>query len=388
MFKNKIRIRTAIWIILFGALAVGTALRPDRFADAVSYIWGVFDRIIAGFCIAFILNLIMVPVEKLVRRILVRPKSRHGLHALCRTVSIVLTLMITLGALSLVVVSAKNCIASIAKTLETEFSDTLARVPDFLKNFAGHLGIGQADIENLAEFLNSLSGKLVEYLEGSIRFSLPFVFNLTTGIVGAVIDVLLVTAVSIYVLSTKEKLHTACERLTEAYLKSRPRQIFDDLRKLMFDKFSEFFRGQILEALILGILCFVGMLIFRFPHAGDISVLVGVSAIVPVAGPWIGSITSILLELASDPLTGLLYAIFILILQQVEDNVIYPRIVGTSMGVPGLLVLCAVIIGGEISGMLGIILAVPLSAVLYELIRRNVNRRLTKSEDQQNADTD
>ncbi|MBR5751633.1 MAG: AI-2E family transporter, partial [Clostridia bacterium] len=161
-----------------------------------------------------------------------------------------------------------------------------------------------------------------------------------------------------------------------------PRDFIIEIRELVYDKFSDFFKGQVTEALILGILCYLGMLIFRFPNRGSISVLVGASALVPVIGPWVGSITSILLSLIVSPLNGLLFAIFILVLQQIEDNVIYPRVVGHSMSVPGILVLAAVIIGAEVYGMIGIVVAVPLSAVAFELVKKHMSARLRKRRDE------
>ena len=164
-----------------------------------------------------------------------------------------------------------------------------------------------------------------------------------------------------------------------AYLPEKAQEIEHELSELMYDKFSDFFKGQLIEALILGAACFVGMLIFRFPNAATISVLVGTSAIIPIIGPWVGTITGILLNLMISPINGLFFAIFIIILQQVEDNVVYPRIVGRQMNVPGILVLACVIVGAEVYGMMGIIAAVPLGAVLYELLKRHMSRRLSAS---------
>ena len=388
MFKQKSKFRAALWLIVFAALAVCIAIRPERFSNAFSYVWGVFDRIIAGFFVAFILNLILVPVEKLLTRLFGRHAGKKGISGLKRSLGIVITLALALALVSLVAISIEHCAKGVAEMLANAFSGTLSDLPDVPRGIVEKMGITPEKLQKLYGFLSSLGDQLLGILEDGVRLPLTFVYNLTTGILSGVIDVILVLAVSIYVLATKEKLGAAAHRLVDAYLKPRPHRIVNDLQDLMFDKFSDFFRGQLLEALILGVLCFLGMLIFRFPNAGDVSILVGICAIVPVAGPWVGSIVSILIELIADPVKGLLFAVFILVLQQVEDNVIYPRIVGNSMGVPGLLVLCAVIVGGEIYGMLGIILAVPLSAVLYELISRDVKNRLQKAEEESHADAD
>ena len=142
--------------------------------------------------------------------------------------------------------------------------------------------------------------------------------------------------------------------------------------------------GQATEAIILGVLCFIGMNIFRFAYAPLISVIVAVSALIPIAGAYIGAGIAFLLLVMIDPMQAVWFVVFLVILQQLEGNIIYPRVVGTSIGLPGLWVLAAVTVGGGLFGFIGMLLGVPVTAVLYALLREDVARRMpceTKAEE-------
>lgn len=159
------------------------------------------------------------------------------------------------------------------------------------------------------------------------------------------------------------------------------------MARLSNEAFSNFIAGQCIEALILGILCFLGMLIFRFPYAGVVSVLVAITSLIPIFGAWIGGGISALLILTVEPLQALLFIIYILVLQQLEGNLIYPKVVGKKVGLPGLLVLIAVIIGSKVGGILGLLVSVPLSSVIYVIFKEAIDSRLPKAKKNESAET-
>ncbi len=381
MFKDKDKspmMRRAMILIAFAALAFSVALKPERLGSAFTYVWGVFKCITAGLCLAFVLNLIMNPIETRVTRLFKkRPRPK-----LVRAVSLVITFVIALGFVALMISSILPSIRNIVETIAQLLPGSLEDLPQKLEDALRSLGLSEKRVMDVNQALRRTAESVVAYIDSSLSAIPGFAFDITTGVFGGIIDVILVIALSIYVLAGKEKLSAFFTDLINAYLPARPRDFIIEIRELVYDKFSDFFKGQVTEALILGILCYLGMLIFRFPNRGSISVLVGASALVPVIGPWVGSITSILLSLIVSPLNGLLFAIFILVLQQIEDNVIYPRVVGHSMSVPGILVLAAVIIGAEVYGMIGIVVAVPLSAVGFELVKKHMSARLRKRRDE------
>ena len=144
----------------------------------------------------------------------------------------------------------------------------------------------------------------------------------------------------------------------------------------MLFRSSNFIGGQCIEAVILGSLCFLGMLLLRLPYAATISVFVGVTALIPIVGAFIGIILGAVLILSVSPIKSLIFICFLLILQQIESNVIYPKVVGNSVGLPGMWVLVAVIVGGGLGGMLGLLLGLPCVSVLYSILRNDVYERL------------
>ena len=191
-------------------------------------------------------------------------------------------------------------------------------------------------------------------------------------------DLLLSLIIAIYVLLQKEQIGRAANRLMEAYFPKKLREQVLSVARLSYSAFSNFVRGQLIEAVILGALCYLGLLILRIPNAPVVGLLVGVTALVPIFGAWIGGGLSAFLILLVDPGKVILFVVFLLILQQVEGNLIYPRVVGSALGLPGLLVLCAVLVGGNIGGVVGMLMGVPVVAVVYELLRRGVAHRIGK----------
>ena len=189
------------------------------------------------------------------------------------------------------------------------------------------------------------------------------------------ITAVLALVFSIYMLSGGPKLTAQCRRLVTAYLPDRVSAPLLRVLRLTADTFTKYVSGQLIEACILGGLCFLGMCLFRFDYAPLISVVIGVSALIPVAGAYIGGAVAVLLLVMISPLEAFLFLVFLVVLQQLEGNLIYPRVVGTSMGLPGIWVLAAVTVGSSMLGFVGLIASVPVTAVLYTLLRGDLHRR-------------
>ena len=185
---------------------------------------------------------------------------------------------------------------------------------------------------------------------------------------------------SVYILAGRETLGRQLKTLKNHYLKSEWFTGISHVLSVANDCFHRYIVGQCTEAVILGALCTAGMLLFRFPYAAVVGVTVGFTALIPVAGAYIGGAVGFLLILTSSPLKAILFVVYLVILQQLEGNIIYPKVVGTSLGLPGIWVLAAVIIGGGISGIGGMLAGVPLSACLYRLIREDVHRKDAQQE--------
>ena len=205
--------------------------------------------------------------------------------------------------------------------------------------------------------------------------------NTFTGLVGAfggIVNFMISLIFAVYVLLSKETLARQIQKLFQAFLPERVRNALFHISSTSHRIFCAFVTGQCVEAVILGSLCTIGMLIFRFPYAAMIGVLVGVTALIPVVGAFIGAGVGAFLILMNDPFQALMFIVFIVVLQQIEGNVIYPKVVGSSVGLPAMWVLAAVTVGGGIGGIAGMLFAVPTVSVLYTLLREATQKRLDK----------
>ena len=180
---------------------------------------------------------------------------------------------------------------------------------------------------------------------------------------------------SIYLLLSKDRLCAQAKEIMEHYVKKSWNEKIQYVLTILNRNFHRFIVGQCTEAVILGVLCAVGMVIFRFPYAIMIGVLVGFTALIPVVGAYVGAAAGIFMMLTISPMKALMFVIFIVVLQQLEGNLIYPRVVGNSLGLPALWVLVAVTVGGGIGGVIGMLVAVPIVSSIYQLIQNDVRKR-------------
>ena len=207
-------------------------------------------------------------------------------------------------------------------------------------------------------------------ISGAVGTMTSMVASLFSGMVTCLVGFIF----SVYLLSGKEKLQSQGLRLMRSYLRPEWNRKILYVLRVLNDSFHHYIVGQCVEAVILGSLCAGGMLILRMPYAVMIGTLVGFTALIPVAGAYIGAGVGAFMILTVSPLKAVLFLVFIVVLQQVEGNVIYPRVVGSSVGLPGIWVLAAVTIGGGLSGVLGMLLGVPIAASLYRMLREDVGR--------------
>ena len=181
---------------------------------------------------------------------------------------------------------------------------------------------------------------------------------------------------ALYILLGKEKLKAQCTAVCRAFLPERFAKGLLYVARLSSDTFASFVTGQCIEACILGTLCWLGMTLFRFPYAPMIGALVGFCALIPIVGAVIGTVVGAFMIMMVDPVQAILFVIFLLTLQQIEGNLIYPRVVGTSLGLPGIWVLAAVTVGSSLLGFIGLVISVPLTAVVYTLLKYDLRQRL------------
>ena len=331
----------------------------------VGTLLGAAVPLVIGCIIAYILNILMSAYE----RAWPGKKVSKAKRPIC-LVGAILTLCAIVGLV----------IWLVAPQLGSCFQLIFAELPGFLENITDRIrdwGILPEDIVTTLENVDwqSLIAQFAELLTSGLGDVVNVVVSAVSSLFSVLVTALLSLIFSIYVLSSKEKLKNQLHTLMDTYLPKRWLQKIEYVAHIFDDCFHRYIVGQCLEAVILGVLCIIGMLILRMPYATMIGTLVGFTALIPIAGAWIGTGIGAFMILTVSPIKALIFLVFILILQQLENNLIYPKVVGSSMGLPGIWVLAAVTVGGGVMGVAGMLLCVPLTASFYRLIREDVQRK-------------
>ncbi len=373
---DKKLFRSYLLLITFTVLLVLVVTKIDLLAGGVAVILRLLKPFFIGFAIAFVLN---IPYEA-IRRALYKYSRSRGMQKLSKPLGIVGAYVLSFGIFGgVIAIVIPEVVHSVNMLVNN--SDT------YMQNFQSVLvWLSQFDLPQLTDWdLNTLFDSLQQELQGLMEQTInamsvlfPQIFNVTTNIVQGVVNTVIGLIVSIYLLSSKETLCRQVKRMTYAFL---PRRVADEcveVCQLISQCFSNFVSGQLMEACILGLLCFIGMRIFRFEYAFLISLLVGVSAIVPVVGAFIGTIPAVFLLFLVEPMQAVWFIVFIVVLQQIEGNLIYPKVVGESVGLPSLWVLMGIVVGGGLGGILGMLLGVPLFTVVYKLLSQATQQRLAQ----------
>lgn len=217
--------------------------------------------------------------------------------------------------------------------------------------------------------------KIVQKITSGLGDAANVIINAVSSTISIIVNVFIGTVFSVYLLFGKEKIKVQSMRVMGHYLPEKWNEKILYGLSVLNDSFHKYIVGQCTEAVILGVLCFAGMVVFRFPYAGMIGTLIGFTALIPIAGAYIGAGVGAIMILTVSPLKSVLFLVFLVVLQQLEGNLIYPRVVGKSIGLPALWVLAAVTIGGKLSGILGMMIGVPIAAAVYRLVCEDMERR-------------
>lgn len=371
---DKRLFKSILLIITYAVVLVMVLVRLDVVTGTIGYVLGLFRPLIIGFALAFVLNRPCHFFFRLYSRGLGKTRAAGAARPLA-VVSSYLALIVAVTAVISFVVPK---LAESIQTFILNLSGYITNIQDWVNQLAEylHLDMKSLDLSSLNQTLENLFKQALGFLS-SLG---PQLLQFTTGIVSLVVTGVLALVFSIYMLSGKEKLLSQCRRVLRAYVPKKFADPITDVIHLTSDTFTRFVTGQLIEACILGGLCTVGMLFIQADYAPLIGVTIGASAIIPVAGAYIGAIISAVLLLMVSPLKAVIFLVFLVILQQFEGNVIYPKVVGSSIGLPGLWVLAAVTVGGGLLGLEGVLLSVPVASVLYTLLKRDVHKRLDSQE--------
>ncbi len=373
--RKPLGTKQIILIVAFGVVLYVLLQNPQSVLAALYDFLGVFSPIITGLCIAFILNVPMTALENSVFAFLGRSKHRFW-RSLRRPLCIVLTLLIVIGLLVLFLNIILPELISTFETLADELPGYAAKVVDFITRKLDEFNISSDNAPHIEIDWTEVVSSITTFLkDGSVNL-IGTATNLTIGIIGGSIDFVFSIVLAMYVLTQKESIGRVIKRGLIAFLPQKTNDEVLRIASLTYTTFANFLSGQVTEAVILGLLVYFGMLIFGFPYASVIAVLMGVMAVIPIIGALISELIGAFLILMVSPIKALLFLVFVLTLQQIEGSFIYPKVVGKKVGIPGIIVLVAVIIGGNLGGVLGALLGVPVAAVLYAIYKEVVEKRL------------
>lgn len=372
-FKTNIN---TLLLILFTALVLLIVINIQIIPTIVAAFMKIINPIIVGLAMAYVLNILIKKIEQL---ILPHPKNNMVFKAK-RFTSILLAYAIIIGIFVLII-----------NILLPQLAETFASISNLFPNFIERVRIWLISYQylfpSIGDYINnyqidwhaviaSLSSFATSGLGNIFSSSIATISTFASGI----FDIIIAFALSIYLLLDKEKLQRQFHQIKKAYLTKAINIKIDETLNIFNHSFTNFITGQCLEAVILGSLCAIGLWIFRFPYVGTIGMVVGATALIPIVGAYVGAGIGVLLILIVNPIQALWFIVFILVLQQLENNLIYPKVVGTSIGLPGIWVLIGVVIGGGVAGVLGMLLGVPTSSALYLIIKQQTFKRLKVKE--------
>ncbi|MDD7142693.1 MAG: AI-2E family transporter [bacterium] len=361
-------------VVLYFAL-----LRLDSITNAVSMVIDVLKPILYGMVIAYLLNPIVKQVDRILVPRLEKYMQKNRAKKCSRGIGVILSLVFLFA---LITALCNMLIPELVKSIR----DLIITLPGQLNNVVDWFNHLQASDTAMGILMRNALEEGTTTLQNWLRTDLmpqvnTIMSNLTVGvlnILNEVLNFLIGLIVSVYLLFSKEQYSAQCKKMTYAFLKTNHANMLLHLTKKSNEIFGGFIIGKIIDSAIIGVLCFIGLSLIKMPYTLLVSVIVGVTNVIPFFGPYIGAIPSAFLILLSDPKKGLYFIIFILVLQQIDGNVIGPKILGNSTGLSPFWVVFSILIGGGMFGFVGMIMGVPTFAVIYYIISMITSQRLER----------
>ena len=368
----------------FGAISLSILFfflvyRFQVFGDATSKLTGILMACIYGAVIAYLLKPVCNCVEDFLRRLLPE-KMGTAANMLAVTVSLLFGILVVYALIMMIVPQLITSVTTLYYTARNNLNDFV--------DWASHQEI-IASNQKLLDFIETSYDNLQDTLDNIVRTKLvPSMQSLLSGAALGVMsfvtflkNIIIGVIVSVYLLASRKKFGQQCKMILYSLIKPRWADII--LEEILYaDKmFGGFINGKILDSAIIGVLCYIACLIFKFPSALLVSVIIGVTNVIPFFGPFIGAIPATLLILIQNPIKALWFVLFVLVLQQVDGNIIGPKILGNTTGLSSFWVLFAILLFGGLWGFVGMIIGVPLFAVIYDVLKKFVFHGLRRNEE-------
>ena len=364
-----------IVLVLVGVLAFWGLNNLELIFDVLGNIYRVFSPFILGFVLAYILNIPMMKVEKLLKKA-IPDKYEDKYSGAIRLVSIILSILL------LVLIIAFVGFLLIPELIEN-IESLMNNIPAFIeggKDWVINLLDKYPDVQREIEVMFAESGNVSGIVSSIFTYIINGIVGFVSGFVGGFVYIFTGIIFAIYMLCQKEYLVDGIKRLVYAFADKRKANKIMDISKLTNKTFSKFISGQCVEAVILGTIMFVVCLLGRFPYALIIGVLTALTALIPIFGAFIACGVGAVLIAITNPLQALIFIAVFVIIQQIEGNVIYPKVVGKSVGLSPLWTLLAITVGGNLFGVVGMIIGLPLASVVYAIGKESIKKKLDRKD--------
>ena len=372
MEKNKKDLKRWIILIFVIIIAYWAINNLSTISNLFKNVFSILFPFVLGAGLAFILNIPMTFFEKKLLKEKNNKKAKKRNKKLVRVISIIFAIAVILLVLALIVRLIVPELIDIVNLLIENIPYYAEKITELFKQSGTNIGDINKVIQEANIDINEIKSKVISQIPTILTSSISIV----SGIIRGIATFFIAIVFAIYILMDKEKLQEQTTKFLYAFFSKEKAERVIDVGRVSKNIFKSFFTVQCLEATILGTLCIIGMLILRIPYAVPIGVFIGVTALIPVVGAFIGAIIGSILIVSISPIKVITFLVFILVLQQTEGNLIYPRVVGNSIGLPGMWVLAAVSIGGSLAGVFGMLLGVPVATIIYTLLRNSVNKKL------------
>lgn len=381
MELDKKTVRKIQGLVLFTAAVAVCCFKTEAVLKIFRYILGILYPFLMGGAMAFVINILMKFLENRIFENKWTGKSQ-ALRRIKRPVSLLLAFLIIISAfLSVFFLVIPELVEAVVQ-MGSHLQGSIQNIYNLLEEFFYQKDWSEALLSPLeaASHIDwpTVVEKSLAFLSGGIGSILGSTFSVASVVIGQTFNWLIAIVFACYLLIGKEKLGGQGRRILKAYLPERWNRRALELLGLTGRTFASFITGQCLEAMLLGVMFFVAMTVGKFPYALVISVLIGFMALIPYVGAFLGCAVGILMIFTVSPVKALVFLVLFNVLQQIEGNVIYPRVVGKSVGLPAAWVLVAITLGGSLMGIVGMLVFIPVVSVGYTLLLRDVDRRLAE----------
>ncbi len=382
---DKVKVKQVCFVILYVAALVLMLIYSKTLFAGVRMVISILLPFIIGGVIAFILN---IPMKAIEDKLLKKWRGKSAAKAK-RPISMVLSIIFVFAIVTLVLVAVVPQLKTTFETLGEKIEPFLDKVYIWSREMLGdypELEAWVADLSKMEFNWENIIGNIGGFLKNGVGNMFGFTLTVAGNIIGGVVNALIAFVFAIYILAQKEKLANQGVRLIDAYTNNKWNVRIREVLRRLYVNFTNFICGQCAEAVILGCLFIIFMTIFRLPYAVMIGTLIGFTSLIPIVGAFIGCGVGAFMILIDNPMQALWFVILFLIIQQLEGNLIYPKVVGDSVGLPSIWVLLSVTVGGSLFGVVGMLVFIPLMSTLYSLLRDDVNRRNAASQERRRGE--